>query len=145
MLGALETQRCDIQGRLFENAAKKGLNSKAFIRVFMTGETAAALDRPYDRSQWMGEEYLLEEVLDTPAWQAAEEGPALDAEAMYWAGYLYRYWHYLTGETSAAIYAQVDADRILSAYAGFHVLDPAMAIADLKALESSLPTETLKH
>ena len=31
----------------------------------MTSETAKALDSSYNRMQWMGEEYLLEEVLSS--------------------------------------------------------------------------------
>lgn len=65
MLGSLELQLCDIQGRLFELSGKRNLDSAWFIRTFMMSETAAHLDLPYDRTQWMGEEYLLEEVLES--------------------------------------------------------------------------------
>ena len=53
---------------------------------------------------------------------------------MYWSGYLYRYWHFLTGERSAEIYEQASARRMAQCYAGFHTLDPAMAVEDLKEL-----------
>ena len=56
----LNTQQfglCDIQGRLFELALRKGYNCKAFIEKFMNSKTAAALDERYDRLQWAGEEY----------------------------------------------------------------------------------------
>ena len=45
-------QLCDIQGRLFELALKKGLDCPAFIEAFMNSKTAAALDDVYDRLQW---------------------------------------------------------------------------------------------
>ena len=62
----------------------------------MTSSTAAHLDDVYDRLQWMGEEYLLEE-LDDEAGGLKRAGELYDMEMMYWTGYLYRYWHYLTG------------------------------------------------
>ena len=57
-------QLCDIQGRLFELALKTGYDCPAFIKSFMTSRTAAALDDVYDRLQWAGEEYILEELDD---------------------------------------------------------------------------------
>ena len=33
--------------------------------MFMNSETAKALDSTYNRMQWAGEEYLLEEVIET--------------------------------------------------------------------------------
>ena len=54
----LQLKLCDIQGRLFELSAKKKIPSAAFIKTFMTSETAKALDSRYNRMQWMGEEYL---------------------------------------------------------------------------------------
>ena len=57
-------QLCDIQGRLFELALKTGYDCPAFIKSFMRSRTAAALDDVYDRLQWAGEEYILEELDD---------------------------------------------------------------------------------
>ena len=62
MMDELQLKLCDIQGRLFELSAEKGLPSAAFIKAFMSSETARELDSSYNRMQWMGEEYLLEEV-----------------------------------------------------------------------------------
>ena len=36
----LQLKLCDIQGRLFELSAKKKIPSAAFIKTFMTSETA---------------------------------------------------------------------------------------------------------
>ena len=54
-------QLCDIQGRLFELSLTHGYDSPAFINTFMNSR-AAALDDTYDRLQWAGEEYILEEL-----------------------------------------------------------------------------------
>ena len=105
MLGPWQSQLCDIQGRLFENAGKAGYNSEQFIKQFMTSSLAKELDSTYNRMQWAGEEYLLEEFADRcPA--APKDGNLYDNEVLYWAGYVYRYWHFLTGESSKDIYKQ---------------------------------------
>ena len=61
-MNELQLKLCDIQGRLFELSAEKKYDSAAFIKVFMTSETAKELDSEYNRMQWAGEEYLLEEI-----------------------------------------------------------------------------------
>lgn len=61
---SIELQLCDIQGRLFELSVRRGINSAEFIKVFMKSDTGKALDSTYNRMQWAGEEYLLEEVIE---------------------------------------------------------------------------------
>ena len=56
-------QLCDIQGRLFELALAAGLDCPSFIESFMNSKTAD-LDDVYDRLQWAGEEYILDELND---------------------------------------------------------------------------------
>ena len=53
---------------------------------------------------------------------------------MYWAGYLYRYWHILTKESSKEIYAQAPAKTMNTNYLMFHTMAPELAIEDLKEL-----------
>ena len=54
---------CDVQGRLFELSSKQGYDSEAFVSVFMKSEVAKDLDSKYNRMQWAGEGYMLEEIL----------------------------------------------------------------------------------
>ena len=61
---SIELQLCDIQGRLFKLSAWRGISSVEFVKVFMKSATAKALDSIYNRMQWAGEEYLLEEVIE---------------------------------------------------------------------------------
>lgn len=92
-------QLCDIQGRLFELALKQGYDCPMFIEAFMSSKAAAALDDVYDRLQWAGEEYILEELSDEVD-DLERVGTAYTMEVMYWTGYTYRYWHYYTNENS---------------------------------------------
>lgn len=95
-------QLCDIQGRLFELALKTGLDCPSFIKSFMNSKAAASLDDVYDRLQWAGEEYILDE-LDDEVNGLKKAGTTNPSEVMYWTGYTYRYWHYYTGESSNEI------------------------------------------
>lgn len=126
-------QLCDIQGRLFELALKNGYDSPAFIETFMNSKAAAALDDIYDRLQWAGEEYILDELNDE-AGGLKKAGITYSLEVMYWAGYTYRYWHYYTGENSPEIYKIADAEMMNECWMGFHTFDVEMAIDDLKEI-----------
>ena len=46
----------------------------------------------------------------------------------------YRYWHFYTDENSKQIYAQADGPLMRSCYLGFHMMDVAMAVEDLKEI-----------
>ena len=122
---------CDIQGRLFELALKSGYDCKEFIERFMNSKTAAALDETYDRLQWAGEEYILEE-LNEEVGGLPKAGVTYHNEIMYWTGYTYRYWRYYTGESSAQIYTIAPAETMATGYLGLHTLDVQMAIDRLK-------------
>ena len=126
-------QLCDIQGRLFELALKAGYDCPYFIKTFMNSRAAAALDDVYDRLQWAGEEYILEE-LNEEAGGLKKAGTVYNREVMYWTGYVYRYWHYYTGEISSQIYKTADEKRMQESWLGFHTLDVEMAIDNLKEI-----------
>lgn len=135
ILSLEKRQLCDIQGRLFELALKNEYDCPEFIRSFMNSRAAAALDDVYDRLQWAGEEYILEE-LDEEAGGLKKAGIAYPGEMMYWAGYTYRYWHYYTNESSLEIYKTADEKTMRECWLGFHTLDVEMAIDDLKEIYS---------
>ena len=131
----LQLKLCDIQGRLFELSAEKELPSAAFIKAFMTSDTAKGLDSRYNRMQWMGEEYLLEEVISHVG-DVLSGGEVYKKDVMYWIGYIYRYWHYYTGESSAKILRQAPAATMKRNYMMFHTMDPVIAIEDLKEIHN---------
>lgn len=133
ILSLEKRQLCDIQGRLFELALKNRFCSPVFIEAFMNSRAAAALDDTYDRLQWAGEEYILEELVEEVG-GITTDGEFFSREIMYWAGYVYRYWHYYTGENSSEIYKMADAKRMKESWLGFHSLDVEMAIDDLREI-----------
>ena len=131
-LSGYERQLCRIQGRLFERSLKMGLDSQDFIEKFMNSKTCGFLDLPFDRLQWAGEEYILEDLLEETTIKPV--GELFASDEIYWAGYIYRYWHFLTGEGGRKIYSQADANRMGECYLGFHTMEPAMAIDNLKEI-----------
>lgn len=133
-MNALQLKLCDIQGRLFELSVDKKIGSANFIKTFMNSETAKALDSTYNRMQWAGEEYLLEEVVDSAGNKLDVRIELYSKDEAYWMGYLYRYWHYYTGESSKAIYKQAPVETMKRNYMMFHTMAPEMAIEDLKEI-----------
>lgn len=124
-------QLCDIQGRLFELAVKNGYDSRDFVSKFMNSNVAEKLDDNYDRLQWSGEEYILEELTDeVKVINKSEE--VYSREVMYWMGYTYRYWHYYTNELSKEIYAIANVETMNLSWLGFHTLDVEMAVDKLR-------------
>ena len=130
----LQIKLCDIQGRLFELSAEKKIPSAAFIKAFMTSDVAKALDSRYNRMQWMGEEYLLDEVISTAGDSLTGAGEVYQKDVLYWIGYIYRYWHYYTGESSTKILRQAPVNTMKRNYLMFHTMDPVVAIEDLKEI-----------
>ena len=126
-------QLFDIQGRLFQLALKNGYDCPKFIDSFMNSKAALALDDTYDRLQWAGEEYILEE-LNEEVGGLKKAGEIYSTEVMYWTGYIYRYWHYYTNESSNEIYKMAEAQTMNECWLGFHTLDVEMAIDDLKEI-----------
>ena len=129
----VQLKLCDIQGRLFELSLQAGYDSEDFMQRFMRSKVARDLDSEYNRMQWAGEEYLLEEFADECP-QTQKGNARYDREVMYWTGYLYRYWHILTNEPSREIYAQAPAKTMNTNYLMFHTMAPELAIEDLKEL-----------
>ena len=131
-MNELQLKLCDIQGRLFELSGQKGFDSVVFFKEFMTGAVAKGLDSKFNRLQWAGEEYLLAELTENT--NLITEGTIFDQEVLYWSGYLYRFWHFTTGESSKAIYKQAPAETLRRNWLMFHTLAPEVAIEDLKEI-----------
>ena len=128
----IELQLCDIQGRLFKLSARRKISSAEFIKAFMKSATAKALDSTYNRMQWAGEEYLLEEVIDEAGGRFEKAGEVYAEELIYWIGYTYRYWHYVTGESSKEIYKQAPVSVMKQNYERLYVMTPEEIIELLK-------------
>ena len=130
MLNSIELNLCDMQGKLFELSAKEGYGSLEFIKAFMLSKTAFDLDKPFNHMQWAGEGYIIDRVSEEDS--PNKGGLIYDDDTLYWTGYIYRYWHFYTGETSKEIYKQADAERMNYLYLAYHTMSPEMAIDRIK-------------
>ena len=125
---SIELQLCDIQGRLFKLSAQRGISSAEFIKIFMKSATAKALDSTYNRMQWAGEEYLLEEVIDEAADRFKKTGDVYSEELIYWIGHIDRYWHYVTGESSKEIIKLAPVKVMRQNYERLYMITPEEVI-----------------
>ena len=126
-MDSIQLKLCDIQGRMFEHSTEYA--SEEFIHDFMNSKVAEHLDSPYNKLQWMGEEYLIDELKDEK--KLNTEGEKYSPDILYWIGYVYRYWSCTRGEKSRSIYRQASAKTMRRNYMAFHTLDPDVAIEDL--------------
>ena len=134
-MNELQLKMCDIQGRLFELSADKKYCSSAFIKAFMTSSVAKSLDSKFNHMQWAGEEYLSDEITAIVGEENLITGGAiLSKDVLYWIGYIYRYWHYYTGEDSVKIYKQAPYDTMKRNYMIFHTMAPELAVENLKEI-----------
>ena len=102
-----------IQGEIFEETVNEGFNSLEFIERFMNGKTAWHLDLPRHKTSWCGKGYIIDEFFretDVPF------GKTLNKNLMFWMGYIYRYWHYLTGQSSREIYGAAHPLKMQTLY-----------------------------
>ncbi len=132
MLSSFETSLCDMQGKLFEMSAAKGYASAGFIKAFMKSKIAQDLDSEYNFMQWAGKEYILERMEEELA-DSLAPGESFDTEVLFWIGYVYRYWHFYTGESSKEIIRQAPVAKMQTLYLGYHTMSVELAIDKLKS------------
>lgn len=123
---------CDVQGRLFVLSVTNGYGSDIFVKTFMKSVTAKELDSSYNCKQCFGEEYLFDEVIEMAGDVFKESDEVYSLECIYWIGYIYRYWHYVTGESSKEIYKQAPIKVMKQNYARLYMRTPEEVIEILK-------------
>ncbi|MCR4682347.1 MAG: hypothetical protein K5647_03330 [Clostridiales bacterium] len=132
MLNSLQLTLCDTQGQLFELAAERGYASEAFIKSYMMSSVAADMDKEFHHVQWAGKAYILSRMEEELSGMLTKSGGIYDNETLYWTGYIYRYWHFYTGESSREIYKQAPAGTMNAVYLMYHTMSPELAIDRLK-------------
>ena len=103
--------------------------------ILCQSKTAERYGLKYDRLQWAGEEYLLDEVIDECG-DKLKQGEVYSKDELFWIGYIYAYWHFLTAESSKHILVQAPPKIMKRSYAGLHTVDVQLAIEDLKKMAS---------
>ena len=132
MTQSLKLALSDMQGQLFEISKERGYDSEKFIKAFMLSDIALDLDSDFNHLQWAGKEYIMERIQDELKADLIQGGEQFDREQLYWTGYVYRSWHFYTGESSKEIYKQAPAATMRVTYFSYHTLSVEMAIDRLK-------------
>lgn len=130
-LGLIESKLCEVQGSLFASFADTNYNPESLVKTFMTGELGKKYDSKYNCMQWFGEEYLLETLLDEYKDQLEVKTEEYSKDALFWMGYVYRFWHYYKNDTSKNIYRIAPFKTMNINYLMFHALSVEYAIDDL--------------
>lgn len=132
MCKSLQLTLCDTQGQLFELAAEHGYASESFVKAYMTSQVSADMDKEFNHVQWAGKAYILSRMEDELSGELSKVGEIYNKEALYWMGYIYRYWSFYTGESSKEIYKQAPAKTMNIVYLMYHTMSPELAIDRLK-------------
>ena len=135
MLNSLQMALCDTQGQLFELSAEQGYTSESFIKAYMMSAVASDMDKEFHHIQWAGKAYILSRMEEELSDMLTKDGEVYDQEALYWMGYLYRYWHFYTGESSREIYKQAPARTMNVVYLMYHTMSPELAIDRLRDMD----------
>lgn len=119
---------CKIQGSIFENSLKKtSTSSEIFIRRFMFSNIAKEFDsKAYLDSSITKDEVF--ELIDDEYGESSYGKNKYSGDALYWIGYLYRYFSYTYELTSKQVYRYVKPKELNGLYLAYHSFDCAQAI-----------------
>ena len=125
---------CKMQGQVFEMSIETtSTSSEIFIRRFMQSIIAKSLDSGDILQTNIQPKDIFERIVEQYG-ESKYGSVKYSPNEMYWIGYIYRYWHYYTGEKSHEIYKMADAKTMRECWLGFHTLDVTMAIDNLKEI-----------
>lgn len=134
---ALEHTLEDLQGQIFQSTIELNLDSKIFVKTFMKSDVCKKLDSDFDFLQWADKKYILNKFIEDEKNKLVYSSNIIDKERMYWIGYIYRCWHFYTGESGIEIYKQADFDVMNSSYLLFHTMSEKVVIDRLKEMNNA--------
>ena len=123
---------CKYQAELFEKSIDEvECSSKIFIRRFMHSDYAKRMDmKGFLCGAEDVDDALIEIELEYGASTYGRD--KFNREAMYWTGYIYRYWSYISDKSSKQIYKMIKPDELSKLYYPYHSLDPEAVIERIK-------------
>lgn len=136
---------CQFQAELFQKSINETkCSSKIFIRRFMLSDIAKRMDK-------IGFLYNVTDTVDAfmeieNQFGASDYGIVkFEEEELYWIGYIYRYWAYITGMSSKQLYRLVKPEELKKVYFPYHSLDPALAIERIKEAKQMTEEDDIKR
>jgi len=136
---------CQFQAELFQKSVDETkCSSKIFIRRFMLSEVAKRMDK-------VGFLHNITDTVDAfieieEQFGASNYGIVkFEEEELYWIGYIYRYWSYITGMSSKQLYRLIKPEELKKVYFPYHSLDPALAIERIKEAKQMTDEDDIKR
>ena len=138
-LSEKEQAMCRAQGDLFEGCQYLDLYPPCdpfdFSIRFMRSDLAKDRDDVYSYSFSWGEAQTWQEFFKYEKRIKPFSGEYENDKALYWAGYIYRYWALWLGRASAEIIDEVPLKLLLVMYMGWHCVSPQETILELMAMK----------
>lgn len=135
---------CKFQAELFQKSVNEiECSSRIFIRRFMLSNLAKRMD---------GEGFLFEAInLESALYEIEMQfgfssygSVKYGSNEIYWIGYIYRYWSYITGKSSKQIYKQVKPEELKKMYFPYHSLDPEQVIERIQESKQMTTEDEIK-
>lgn len=136
---------CKFQAELFEQSlTETECSSKIFIRRFMLSDMAKRMDKEgflFDAITVQDAFYEIEMQFGSSEYGQVRFGK----EELYWIGYIYRYWAYITGKGSKQIYRIIKPEELRKLYFPYHSLDAEMAIERIKESKGIVEEDDIRR
>lgn len=127
----LEMKLCEKQAEMFEMFADAKYDAESLVKAFMTSSLARDYDAMYNRMQLAQAEYLFEECIKVCKDELTEKTTATDRDALYWMGFVYRFWRLSSVEKSFSIYQRAPFELMMENYPALRFVDVREAVAKL--------------
>lgn len=127
-IDSLGLRMCAYQAALFQMSKEsEECSSKIFIRRFMNSELAKRMDNVGFVFESLDVSDAIKEIEEQ--YGASSYGVnKFDGEELYWIGYIYRYWSYISDKSSKQIYKLIKPEQLRKLYYPYHSMDPLQAI-----------------
>lgn len=123
----------DQMGQLFVTAQRYGYNPFEFVPTFMNSNTENILREDFSVYDGMGYTYLIADAIGKTVTRQPAPAQPVNDDILFWAGYIYRTWTFMTGESSKDIYNQAPLLVVLESYP-YHVMSPEMAVDRIRGI-----------
>lgn len=111
-------RKCDILGVAFRRSVTKHkYDSEDFVKKVMTDKKLDWLFAEDNCQEWCDGHFLMS-VLDY--YENFKQGKCADDYAMWWLGYLYKYWMTTRGTSRREIYKILPFKRFMASYKFYH-------------------------
>lgn len=128
MTNNIDLKACRLQGDIFEKSViYLDCGSATFIRNFMNSKIASHIDK----GTIMQESISLDKIFNSYKEEYGDKkygSIQFKPQAMFWIGYLYRYWCEMYRISSKSVYKIINGSELNSLYLSYHTFSPEKAI-----------------